>query len=345
MNSKRPVVPEGLDASTRQLATVDARQGTLGRSAKARRVLGLIWCFIGGSLMTLVPILACTLVAYGIAMVASGGQRRERVAALLVALVASVADTYLLLGVVAVPTTAIEVLCAYALACTLIAGRLKTNGFLIEVVALALAMIGIDVVSASLQDTSITELITMMVNQTVEATMESVDLEGTATLLEMRDSMVAYWPTLYFLVAAGVALFSLLGAWIGAKASGAAVEPGMIARYDVPLWVAVLFALGVAIELLGPVLPAWQEEAAMVGANVVMCTRVALAQQGLSVLQWRLREQKVAWPVRATVVLLAVWLELSFALASVAGLIDVAFNFRRFDRGRPSFASWSAGER
>lgn len=344
MNSKRPVVPEGLDASKRQLATVDASQRPVGRSAKTRRILGLIWCFIGGSLVPLVPVLACTLVAYGVAMVISEGQRREQMVALFAVLSASSASTYLLLGAFGVPTAAIEVLCAYALACDLTTGRLKTGGLILEVVVLTLAMLGIDVVSASTQGTSITELITTMVNQTVEVAMESVDLEGTAALLEARDDLVAYWPTLYFLVASGVALCSLLGAWLGAKKSGVLVAPGMIARYDVPLWVAVLFALGVVIELLGPHLPSWQEEAAMVGANVVMCARIALAQQGLSVLQWWLHERKAPRLARTFVVLVAVWLELSFALASVAGLVDVAFNFRGIDRGRPSLVFGSAGE-
>ena len=345
MNSKRPVVPEGLDSSTRQLATRDAFQAPKGRSTEVRRVLGLIWCGVGGILVPLVPVLACVLLAYGVAMVVSEGRRLEQMKALFVVLTASVVTTYLLVGIMGVPSTLVEVLCAYALACEVAAGRLRTNGLLLEVVVLTLAMIGIDVVSTSLQDTSITELITTMVNQTVEVAMESVDLEGTAALLETRDSLVAYWPTLYFLVAAGVALCSLLGAWLGAKKSGVLVAPGMIARYDVPLWVAVLFALGVAAELLGPLLPAWQKEITLVGANVVLCARIALAQQGLSVLQWWMFERRVTWVARTSIVLIAVWLELSFALASVAGLVDVAVNFRGLKRGRPSLAPWSAGER
>ncbi len=264
---------------------------------------------------------------------------------MLVVMTASVTTAYLLLGIMAVPSTMVEVLCAHALACELVAGRLRTNGLLLEVVVLTFSMIGIDMVSASMQDTSITELITTMVNQTVEVAMESVDLEGTAALLETRDSLVAYWPTLYFLVAAGVALCSLLGAWMGAKLSGVSVPAGAIARFDVPLWVAVLFALGVAAELLGPVLPARQTEVAMVGANVVLCARIVLAQQGLSVLQWWMSERKVAWVARTSIVLIAVWLELSFALASVAGLVDVAVNFRGLKRGRPDLVQRSAGER
>lgn len=345
MNSKRPVVPEGFDRSNRQLSVQNEQGDQSGRSAAIRRTLGLMWCFIGSALVPLVPVLACVLVAYGMAVVASEGDRRMQVVSLLVALASGAANTFLLFGVLGLPMTLFEVLCAYALANGLVTGRLSTNGLVLEVVVLTLAMIGVDMVSTSLQGVSIPELVTTMVNQTVETGMESVDLEGTAALLEARESLVAYWPTMYFGVAAGIALCSLLGAWIGAKLGGVHVREGMIARFDVPLWVAELFALGVAAELLGPHLPQWQNEAAMVGANVVMCARIVLAQQGLSVLQWWMRERRAARPIRTLVVLMAVWLEMSFALASVAGLLDVAVNFRRLERRRPDLLPRTAGER
>jgi 1-acyl-sn-glycerol-3-phosphate acyltransferase len=106
-----------------------------------------------------------------------------------------------------------------------------------------------------------------------------------------------------------------------------------------------LFALGVAAQLLGPVLPSWQKEVATVGANVVMCCRLVLLQQGLSVLQWWMREHRVPVFTRVFLLLMALWLEMSFALTSIAGILDVIFNLRHIPRRRPQFAPWSARER
>jgi hypothetical protein len=153
------------------------------------------------------------------------------------------------------------------------------------------------------------------------------------------------WPTIYFVVAAGMAICSLLGARSGARRAGRQVESDMIARFDVPLWVAELFALGVAAQLLGPVLPSWQKEVATVGANVVMCCRLVLLQQGLSVLQWWMRERRVSVFTRAFLLLAALWLEMSFALTSIAGILDVIFNFRHIPRRRAQISFGSARER
>jgi uncharacterized protein YybS (DUF2232 family) len=119
----------------------------------------------------------------------------------------------------------------------------------------------------------------------------------------------------------------------------------MIVRFDVPLWVAELFALGVAAQLLGPVLPTWQNEVATIGTNVVMCCRIVLAQQGLSVLQWWMREHRVPVFTKLFLLLVALWLEMSFALTSVAGILDVIFNFRHIPRRRLQIALRSARER
>ena len=214
---------------------------------------------------------------------------------------------------------------------------------------IACLMMGADIVSTSLQGTSLTEVYTDVIDTAVEQSLgqnlDSLDLDGTAEFLEARESVLAYWPTLYFVVGAATVVCSLAGVWLGDRVSRVRLEPGMISRFDVPLWVALLFAAGVAAELLGPRLPAWQEESALVGANVVMCARIVLAQQGLSVLQWVMRERHARPPIRTLVVMLGLWLELSFALMSVVGLLDVAVNFRHLRRNRGDLVLGSARER
>lgn len=333
MNEKRPVVPEGLTPETRQLAVREQRPRA--GNPQIRALLGVVWASLGSTFVVLAPVFSNVLVAFGFALAMSNEGRRGRVFALFAVLAAGCASTGLLYGVYGLPMTVLSVVCAYALALGYVTGRLHTGGFLLAAAAVALTMAGIDMVSASLQGTSIDKVFTSVIDQALEESWGSLDLDGTAAVLEAKETLVKYWPALYFVVGISSALCSLLGAWLATRSGGAQTQAGMLLRYDVPLLVAELFALGVAAELLGPRLPQWQDEVAMVGANVVMCCRIALAQQGLSVLMWLMRKRSVSPFACALVVCLALWAELGFACASVLGLLDVGVNFRRLPRRRP----------
>ena len=335
MSGKRPVAPEGFTQPSTQLVLRDTGQEpSSGRSTRQRLIMGVMWCSLGSAFLPLAPVLANVLVAFGGAVAMAWGSRRERVIVLLCSLTAGCVSSFALIGATDLPMTVVSIVCAFALARAMVLGTLSTGRVVLAAFLATAVMMVADTAITSQQGTSVSELVSTVVNETVEANLGSLDLEGTTALLETRDQLVAYWPVIYFSVGLGLVLCALAGAWLGARSSGVPVQAGMISRFDVPLWVAVLFAAGVAAQLLGPRLPAWQDETTMVGANVVMCARIVLAQQGLSVLQWWMRERRAIPPVRTAVVLMGVWLELSFALTSVLGLLDVGINFRRFERGR-----------
>ncbi len=336
MNGRRPVVPEGFTPDTRQSKGVE--QPPRAGNPQLRLITGVIWSFLGSTLVVLIPVLSCVFIAFGFAVVMCDGDRRERIITLVAALAAGCVSTSLLLGPYSLPMTVISVLSAYVLALSHTRGSLRTGGFLVVAAAVAVAMIGVDVVSTSLQGTSIGQVFESTIDQALESSWSSLDLDGTTAVLEARDSVVSYWPTLYFVVGLGVALCSLLGAWLATRMRRGRAETSMIARFDVPLWVAELFGLGVAAQLLGPHLPAWQTEVATVGMNVVMCCRIVLVQQGLSVLLWWLHGNQVGKPARAAIALASLLLELSFACTSVLGLLDVAMNFRHLERKRPDLS-------
>ena len=307
--------------------------------------MGSFGVSVGSAFVPLVPVLANVLVAFGGGGHTARGAVASRCSCSWPVLWRGKLGSFLLFGVHEVPNTELSVICAFVMAWAVVSGRLHTGGLVGGVAALTLVMIGMDTVSTSLQGTSINEVITSVVDQVVEESIGSLDLDEVAAVLEAKESVVSMWPTIYFVVAAGMAICSLLGARSGARRAGRQVESDMIVRFDVPLWVAELFALGVAAQLLGPVLPSWQKEVATVGANVVMCCRLVLLQQGLSVLQWWMREHRVPVFTRVFLLLMALWLEMSFALTSIAGILDVIFNLRHIPRRRPQFAPWSARER
>jgi hypothetical protein len=345
MNGKRPVAPEGFTGTGRELAVAGSGAAPSGMDPRRSLIVGLAWCLIGSSNAALVPIISSALVAFGMVMLMRGHGRRGGVVALLASLCASAAGTYLLVSVNDIPSSVLMVICSYAVARCVEKGRLKTGALLLTCVAATAAMLGIDMVSTSLQGTSITEVVTGVVNDVVESSSGTLDLDGTTALLEARDQVVAYWPTIYFACGSGMALCALFGSVAGMRASGAPVARGIISRFDAPLWVAALLALGVAADMLGPSLPAQVGWVAVAGANMVLCARLVLAQQGLSVLQWWLRERRVNPFARMCAILAGVWLEVSFALTSVVGLLDLAVNFRHLGRSRSDLVLWPPEER
>lgn len=343
MSDRRPPSPQGLDQATKQMTVYGKHP--LDEGARPGRILGLVWCAVGGVLIPLAPVVSCALVAFGAAILFGAGDLRDRLVGVVVSLLAGVVSTLLAFGAHDIPSTLVAVVGALVLAGLVSTGHLRTGHLIVSAIAMTVAMVCIDVVSTSMQGTTITAVITDVVDNAVQSSMSAVDLDGTAALLEARETMLALWPTVYFVVGVGMALCSLLGAWLGARASGRQPEAGMMARYDVPLWVTLAFAAGVAAQLLGTHLPANQEQASMLGANVVTCSRIVLAQQGLSVLVWWMRKRPVPTPTRAVAIMVALWLEMSLALMSIMGIVDVALNFRRLERQRPDLVPRPTRER
>ena len=216
MSDRRPVVPEGLEPSTTQLA-VREEMPQSGKNATRGLIYGLGWCSVGSALVPLAPVIACVLVAFGAAVAIGTGSRREQVLVLMAGLVAGLLSSYLHFGVHEVPNTELSVICAYVVAWAVATGRLHTGGLVGGVAAITLVMIGMDTLSTSLQGTSINEVITTVVDQVVEESIGTLDLEGVAEVLEAKESVIAMWPTIYFVVAASMVVCSLIGAKVGAR--------------------------------------------------------------------------------------------------------------------------------
>lgn len=337
MNAKRPVAPEGFEPSTsNKLAVLGSFPSSPGRSAKRSLIMGLVWCFIGSACLPLAPLVANVLVAFGMVVAMQKRSVRQRGLVLLVPLVAGAASAYLLFGVREIPSTLLAVLCSYAVAWLYDVRKLTTGRFLLVTLAVTAVMVGIDVITTTQAGTSIGETFAETVNMVVDDALgaESVDLDTTAALLEVKDLMMGYWPTIYFATGLGMVICSLVGAFMAVRSRGER-RVGGLSRYDVPLWVSEVFALGIAADLLSTRLPGESATAAIVGANVVLVCRIVLAMQGISVLLWWLRERRRSVASQAVIVMAALWVEMSFALTSMVGLLDTIMNFRHIHRGRP----------
>ena len=95
MSDRRPVVPEGLDSTTTQLAVREETPQS-GKNTTRGLIYGLVWCSVGSALVPMAPVIACVLVAFGAAVVIG---RREQALVLVAGLVAGFLGSFLLFGV------------------------------------------------------------------------------------------------------------------------------------------------------------------------------------------------------------------------------------------------------
>ena len=337
MRERRPVAPEGFDpnASIKALAVLGNGEPS-GRSTRSSLLWGLLWCSIGSACVPLAPIAANVLVAFGMVVAARDRGVKEQALVLCVSLAAGCSVSYALFGAFDIPSTVVAVLCAFAVAQIYVARKLNAGSLLAIAGVAALAMACQDFLAASKEGMTIAEVINQMVSGMVDTSSGSLDISTTTALIEARNLMVSYWPTLYAATGLALTVFSLMGAFLALVTSRVERPASVVANYDVPLVVPMAFAFGVAAELSSAHLPAGADVAALAGANVVMISRIALAQQGISVLVWWLRERRVGLAVRTALVFAALWLEMSLALVSLVGLLDVMINFRRLPRRRPN---------
>lgn len=338
MHDKRPVAPEGFTpsaTSSNELAVV-GQNDPLGGSGRSSLAWGLLWCSLGSACLTLAPLVANVLVAFGMVVAAWDRGLREQLLVLLVSLGVGCGTSFALFGPYDLPSVAISVLCAFAVARTYATDKLRAGSLLATAGSAALAMASVDLVLTRQTGTTITEVINEMVSSVIETSEVSLDISTTSALIETRNMLVGYWPTLYVATGLAMAAFALMGSYLALRSMHAKLPHSFVATYDVPLVVPVLFAIGAVIELASSHLPSGADVAAMVGANVVLVCRLALVQQGLSVLQWFARIRGLRVATRILLVLVALWLETPLALTSMLGLFDVLVNLRHLVRQRPS---------
>jgi hypothetical protein len=109
---------------------------------------------------------------------------------------------------------------------------------------------------------------------------------------------------------------------------------GRLSSYDAPRWVGVVFVLSAAAAMAPRYLTNLSPLVGFVGTNVLVAARVALSLQGTALIVWFLERRGFGPFTRALAVMVAVWIEWSFAVVGIVGLVDLLANFRGIGRGR-----------
>lgn len=331
-----PAAPEGFGHTG---ADTGQRGGAIVPSSGAPQVrralplaLGYVLCALGGVLAPSSSLGASLLVGFGMVVVSSGRPVSTRALGILAAVVPAA-----VLGMMAGSSIASSVVtCGVAAALAILACERKaTSGALCALVAAGtLLQLGADALLALCQGTTLVAGINTVLEECLEqfgaaysATSDTLDL--------VRQLMRLVWPVSYVTSA----LLALLFACLGVKLASSRVGEGKpelqkFTEFDLPLWtVAVFVGSVVCVAVALTVSAGWADVLLMVGANVILAVRFAIAAQGLSVLFWLLDQKGANRVATALFVLVALVLELQFIVMSLVGLVDVWFNFRCLQRG------------
>lgn len=342
IDSRCPVAPEGLDQTHTESAPKDEKpKGVENRGDELRKGLG--WAVAGGACAFARPFLASIVSTYGICVAACSGERKNRLraygACALSAVLAAALFDLMQMPVVIATTVSTCVVAELALK-----NRASSGGVCLVSLGLAFAFVGIDAVYAQMSGQSLAEFVGQMLSAYGEAFETSSNLKVQASLESALDMMRMYWPVAYLVSAITQVSCALATARITLRLRGVPQKEGFLSSFDVPLWVCIAFLLGMVVSIAAPNLPAWSQEAKFVAENVFTASRIALGIQGIAVGICFAKAYHVGPFMRGFLVVGMVWLEVSFVIMSVLGLVDALFaNFRDLERDRRGFATGPQG--
>lgn len=341
-----PEPPTGLKDETRddeilKVVDDDPQEPSPMGTREPNLMWGVAWCAVGMACMLVEQGIGCALAAFGAAVLLTLGSRRSRVSLAVVLLVGSV-----LCGVAdgiryglwtGVDTGVNAAVCAGLVAAVAFAtcSRRRSNT-LVCLATLAVALVSLLISEAEAAWTGTT--VSAVVDQAMSALSGAdVSLSTQQQLGVIAPLVSLVWPVAYLLVAAIWTSLAYLGARVALGRMGRrASTANLFKNFEMPLWVPGALLAGVVATVAAQNLPWWGDALRMVGANAVMYARVGLAVQGIALLSWLMQKNKV-WPVlQAFAFVLALYLELSFFVMSVVGLVDVWANFRHLPHGESS---------
>lgn len=322
-NNDRPPVPGniGTDEGVREVT----------KSPKAVQGV-IIWTLLGGACMFAGVEFACIIAAYGLGLSLRDG-RGSRRSSLVVTCLASVL-VCVLAGPEQIPYALVGCLAAFAFSGDGSEAEASTGMKCLAVLVLAVLGAGIDATYAYLNGTNLPAVIDAAVRTYAKVASQSTSADVSGQVATVRALARVYWPMAFVSNAIVQALCAHVGGVLAARKRNARTSR-TFSEFDAPVWVAIVFVAGVVLSIAGPHVPVWASQVKMVGENVLSTARIALGLQGLAVAMWYARKVGLGPLTCVLLVLIAFYLEASFLIVSVLGLVDIlAANFRGLPRRR-----------
>ena len=328
-NNDRPPVPDGVESNE----TAIVLASSVVENAKLAPPTGWVWCLLGAILCTIMVPVGLVVVAAGSAMLSGMASNRSWLGYAMALLVP--AFGYALGGY---PSELARDTACYLIACVVGSrvawGNISSGRAVAYAVVASVALLGIDMAIMAAAGLSMTNAVAQTFDATVRAYESQMGIRVAGELEGARSMVLLLWPSCYALLGALTAWLALVGARSGARRAQVDVSGSVeLAVFDLPLWVVAALVAVVFILVLGRVVPGAPDRVTMVGANLLMASRIALAVQGLAVIAWVCRRFGLGRVVRFFLFVLSVNLEISLMAVSIVGLVDVWANFRHLMRG------------
>lgn len=296
----------------------------------AMRMRGFLWSILGACLVTLSSLLGCLLLGYGMTLILEKTSRKDKILALASSLAALLLSGVVLGSWEQVPALLVAYLIAIATAGLSCSGKATSSKVCLLILVSSCILILCDAALAYWQGTTLPDLIAAVAQSYFDGlTAGSATLSQQEAMSSLQEGLHQFWPLAYGMTAG----IHNLVAWVGTRAAQHALGKHLshrawLGQFKVPVWVAFVFILALIVSLGCERLIAAPELLSFVSNNLLIASRVVLALGGLAVVDWFCVSKGFGPLGRFCALLAGIWLEFSFMVMTVVGMVDLFGDFR-----------------
>jgi uncharacterized protein YybS (DUF2232 family) len=331
-DNRIPEPPEGFYQHDGESTHLSNKQSGVDLKEKVAR----LWCFLGMMSSLIIPVISCIPAGFGYGLfLRKESQKFSRKGLGYLFLGMAVATT---LGVVLYGTAAaldmlaeqVIALCVIVSVSFSIQAKKNTPVQLCCIAVFAAVLLWIVTsMEAHYQGTTLNEAISTI---TESLDMSSVSLATRSQMSVYMKLLPLLWPTVYLTSGAFYVTFALSAVVAGRRRviEDTAWE---FKSFALPAWTAILVLVAAGVLAVSHFALTDESLSLSIGLNLLMAARIAYFIQGLSLLWWVLEKYEVGGIMSILAVLLGLYLEYSFYVLCVVGLIDALADFRQMNIG------------
>lgn len=289
----------------------------------------LVWVIAGGmSAVVAGPFIASILSSYGIILASQKDGLKAQLSATLVGCLSAIL-VGIFLGMNYVPAALISILVSSGYVA---AHSKKIASMQLECLVVllgTLALLAVDAVIAWQSGQTLQAYVQTIIQTSLSA-LGSATPDASIEYAVTLSTFLEYWPMAYLVQV----LCMIVGARIGVRAVQRKYQVQQkdfpVRDLSMPWWVSLAFVAGVILMAVGPRFGFLSELMMLVGRNVLMAARLALAIQGIAVVLRVLSTMEIGHIGTFLVVIAAALIEKEFFFLSALGFVDTFAKFRRF---------------
>lgn len=313
------------------------------KNSTASQLIGVALTLLGALFFASFQIVALVPLAYGVTMLAS---RKNTGLAFGLVVLGALCASVLSFSMNALPPYSVSlvsvlsdgtftlVVCVLAAATCLVAMHSDSQiRFLLLAIAISVGTFAIDAgVAASAGTTVWGEMQAAGDELMAIISSSSGGQIDVSSLEEAWNISIMIWPFSYFFQ--GVLFVALVRfvSRLACKRFGVAYNDRPFWKFDIAFGVLIPVIAGIVCLIVSSAAGDHSAIVQQVGVNLLMCARVLLVIQGLAVLAGVMQRMNWSTVIKALVIAVFLFMEMSFLVLALIGLVDLWINFRKLPR-------------